>query len=239
LTSIAAGPAGFVAVSGWRGCCGPQTPATILFSTDGLAWRPVSVAEPGGAALNAVAATQTGFVVVGQRPPAGLGGQIHPTVWSSSDGVHWTEADLPPLAAGTPLAAIAVSDSPWGPTVAGLAGTSGSGNPQGIVLWNSPDGVSWGDPEPVTDAPNADALALAAGPNRLTMAIGLAEAPGTTWSTIDGTDWWPDDAVPQIHGPALALDEHDVVLVSNCAAYLSDCPGPALFTGTFDPAPAH
>ncbi|MDP9272856.1 MAG: hypothetical protein M3O93_04885, partial [Chloroflexota bacterium] len=44
LSSVAAGPSGFVAVTGWRGCCGSQTPATVLISADGRRWRAVTVA---------------------------------------------------------------------------------------------------------------------------------------------------------------------------------------------------
>jgi DNA-directed RNA polymerase specialized sigma24 family protein len=241
LSSVAAGPSGFVAVTGWRGCCGSQTPATVLTSADGKGWRAVTVAELGDAVLNGVASDGKGYVLVGQQgtPTAtSIGRETQPKAWRSADGIHWTPAELK-LLEGAGQAAITVSGSPWGFVAAGLAGESGTGNTQGIVIWTSTDGATWADPAPVAEAPNPDALVLADGPNRLTMEIGLAEAPGQSLSTIDGTDWWPDGAPPQIHSPVLALSDHEILVASNCAAYLTDCPGPVLFTGTFDPAPAH
>jgi DNA-directed RNA polymerase specialized sigma24 family protein len=239
LTSVAAGPSGFVAVTGWRGCCGSQTPATVLISADGRRWRAVTVAGLGGAMLNGVAGDGKGYVLVGQEttPTAtSIGRGTQPRAWTSADGVQWTPVELKALE-GAGQAAITVSGSPWGFVAAGLAGESDTGS-QGIVIWVSTDGANWSDPTPVADAPNPDALVLAEGPNRVTMEIGLAEAPGQSLSTIDGTDWWPDDAPPQIHSPVLAMSDHEIVVASNCAAYLSDCPGPVLFTGTFDPEPA-
>jgi hypothetical protein len=242
LTSVAAGPGGFVAVDGWLGCCGPQTPARVLLSADGRSWRTVTVDGLGDASVNAVAGDGRRYVLVGQQgatTATTIGQGVQPRAWSSTDGLHWTPAELPTLEGGGDQAAIAASASPWGFMAAGLAGAPGSGNPQGVVTWSSDDGTTWTAPTPVTDAPNPDAVVLSMGPNRLLMGIGLAEAPGASWSTIDGVDWWPDDAVPQIHAPVVALSDHQLLMASNCAAYLSDCPGPVLFTGSFDPAPAH
>jgi hypothetical protein len=89
LTSIAHGPAGWIAVGGTAS--GPSRGPVVLASADGTTWHSISgTAEFSGAGLRttAVAASGHGYVVAGQQVS---GNRAFAALWWSPDLKHWVQ----------------------------------------------------------------------------------------------------------------------------------------------------
>jgi hypothetical protein len=124
--------------------------AAAWVSSDGTRW-----ARASGSVPSAVAVGARGFIgaaVTADPSPSKTSVRF---VWST-DGMHWTsvsdsfDADLRGLAAAPDGAAIAVGAVPGAPRTDGTTTTD-------MVVWRSPDGTTWTEPETV----GHDALPIA------------------------------------------------------------------------------
>jgi hypothetical protein len=148
------------------------TQAATWSSTDGSRWSRGSVTPGAGVGsdeeMTGCAATATGFVAYGRTMSAS--GLAEPALWQSTDGIVWTQAARPGLAAGSssPLSDLAEVRSTWlapsggipagvtaaddpafdttGPQVPGAAPTASTGPDGEAGLWLSTDaGATWSE----------------------------------------------------------------------------------------------
>jgi anti-sigma factor RsiW len=136
--------------------------AAVLSSTDGALWRQVSAAFPIGASTLAVGG--------GRVIAAGLAGDV-PSIWTSTDGVAWTRASLPPGATGRVLA-VAYHD--------GSFVAVGSG-PTGVAAWYSPDAASWIAARPIEKGTGGLMFDLAWGRD-VVIGVGALGSRAAIWS---------------------------------------------------------
>jgi hypothetical protein len=137
--AVAAGPAGYVIVG--HQSAGGSAAAAAWYATGLTGWRPASVAlqgkqgAPGGQTMNAVTATDHGFVAVGAT-------DTRPAAWVSASGRTWQQAAVP-LPAGAARAALDYVTADGGAVVA--AGTefsaAGASSPFAEVSANA--GTTW------------------------------------------------------------------------------------------------
>jgi hypothetical protein len=190
VSSIAAGPGGFVASSDLGG--GSQ----ILYSTDGDTWQAGSIAVGSGFALS-VATYRYGFVAVGTDPTR----QGVTTAWTSPDGRTWTlrtDWHLPPnvtalFGMGNTLVA-AANTAPPTASASSSASAAPSVKPsptpavpvQSSTWWWSATGVVWQQSGLQTSSGD---WAIANG--RILVVSAPATAPGnwTAWNSADGKSW--------------------------------------------------
>jgi hypothetical protein len=133
LTSIAHGPAGWVAVGGV--VSGAVRQSVVLTSADGVTWRSLDTLAAGpDNYVTAVAAGPHGYVVVGQQV---RGHRMFAGMWWSANLRNWVKGDNGGLNGGImPSSVYAVTVVPAGFVAAGTHGDCHS-------IWTSPDGRHW------------------------------------------------------------------------------------------------
>jgi hypothetical protein len=133
LTSIAHGPAGWIAVGARVSGGGKQS--VVVTSADGVTWRSLDPRGPGpDHYITAVTASRNGYVVVGKQVS---GHRMFAAMWWSANLRDWTKGDNGRLNGGVkPSSVFAVAAVPAGFVA---VGTHGSGS----AIWTSPDGRHW------------------------------------------------------------------------------------------------
>ncbi len=201
LTSVAHGPAGWLATGETVSGTGVQRPL-VVSSADGTVWRTASGPVLAGEHPVAVqaAAAGPGYVIVGADVTSA---GTFPTAWWSADLRTWTRAGGPP--AGTaqddPGEMLGVTSGPAGFTAVGQTGI----NP---AAWTSSDGRAW---RLVTlKIPNGAASAelqhvAASGPD--VVAFGTEVFPSAARDAFaevsaDGGHTWRPVTLPSPRGPA-------------------------------------
>jgi hypothetical protein len=199
MTSISAGPSGFVA----GGSVGPELferHARFWTSIDGVSWSPVpddaSVFD--AAEVRSITATEAGFVAVGV-----VGSVQQPTgavAWTSPDGATWTRVEDPAFDGGV---AVSVSTAPFG----GLVAVGSDIERRNAVAWTSPDGRTWirAADEPsrqhsggyawMTDVVAIGEQVIAVGDVQ-----GLQRGTAIAWTSTDGTSWLQARSAPVQQG---------------------------------------
>ena len=128
LTSVAHGPAGWLAV----GEPGP----VVLTSADGTTWQRASgpiTQDLAGASGIMTAADQSGYVIVGNAP--GSGGAAGPYLWWSSNLTSWTRGtDMNDTGGSSQISAVATDAHEF------MAVGSYDGHP---AVWTTTDGQTW------------------------------------------------------------------------------------------------
>ena len=168
-------------------------------SPDGLAWTsrddafPASGVDPEDyVAVNDVVDTDSGWLAVGrEEPPCGLGcgPVVRSFVWTSPDGLHWTE--VPHQASLDHAGMTSVTRAGAGFVAVGLAGNHGA-------VWTSPDGRVWSrvPDAPLFHAPSGTDQTFGASMTGVTTATGTIVAVGVV-GTQDGVGsalaWWSAD----------------------------------------------
>jgi hypothetical protein len=131
LTSVAHGPAGWIAVG--HVISGVTTPQPLVVtSADGVTWQPLgSLTAFAGAdaTFMGVTATQNGYVVVGRQVD---GSRNWAAIWWSADLRNWVSG----INRGLWSIAYAVAATPAGFVAVGSHGTC-------HTIWTSPDGRQW------------------------------------------------------------------------------------------------
>lgn len=204
LSHVVSGPGGLVAL-GWHDTdplAGQDIVAShVLVSEDGEAWTRVDPAAfaATGTAINDIAAGPL-FVAAGQVADPEVG--VRPAIWTSPNGLEWTEAYRSPD--GGAIHRVAEGGPGW--VAVGEVYGSDAGGGRSFVpfpaLWISSDGVTWVQQAlPLgTDAGGGSAQdVLDAGPGLV--AVGYAETvslePSGTilgfagWRSSDGDTWEP------------------------------------------------
>jgi hypothetical protein len=187
LTSIAHGPAGWIAVGATSD--GGATVPVVLASADGVQWQPVTAlatrAEAGTEFLGA-AAGRSGYVVVGRQM---VGGRTFAVLWYSADLRSWIADDNGGLdgrlEASTANAIAATAD--------GFVAVGSHGAAQS--MWTSSDGRHWqlGSVPAPAGASSATLRSVAASGTRV-VAAGYAatragDIPVAVVSTDGGGQW--------------------------------------------------
>lgn len=185
LSGLVATPSGFAAVVD-SPFGSPPDVGVVIGSADGsswsLSWLHAQAAPNAGPSLEAVAATDAGYVALGSVA-------MEPTVWRSRDGKSWTAKPLPGANyAGFGGSFVVRGREIWAFKPEGILPPS-TGNAH---RWVSTDGgISWtdGGPGPAFNLLNA-AISLPAG----FVAAGRPDTPtagGPIWTSPDGTTWTP------------------------------------------------
>ena len=195
MTSVVAGPAGFIA----GGSVGPELfdrHARFWTSADGVVWQ--SVADDPRAFANAevrsISRLGDGYVAVGV-----VGTAQHPSAaaaWTSPDGQRWTRVDDPSFADGI---AVAVAPSPSG----GVVAVGSDVARHEATAWISADGRRW------TRAPNEPSREHAGGYAWMTDVVtigdeliavgeyqGLQRGTAISWVSRDGLAWQQARSAP-------------------------------------------
>ena len=137
LTSIAYGPAGWIATGGVLGGAAEQP--VLLTSADGVTWQPLAgqaqaVFAAPGTYLTGVTAGRNGYVVVGRQVS---GGRVFATMWWSANLRDWVMGSNGGLDGRLKSsAAYAVAATAAGFVAVGSHGTS-------HAIWTSADGRNW------------------------------------------------------------------------------------------------
>lgn len=217
VTSVVAGPVGFVAIG--NRIDGGANHNFAWFSSDGSSWREVS-SELFSSDLFGLTATSSGyFVLSSSTDPSGT-----TQLLTSSDGLTWRGVGVAPFrslnAAGDVL--VAVETEPT--TDAPIGGASRQ------ALLTSTDGILW-TPTMLTGLPQPanvvfrDDITTAAGRYFMTSVTTDAGGPSTfeVWTSSDGIAW---DPVPSPPAPGELVSTPDRLLVSSNTASIA-CAGQA------------
>ena len=148
LTSVAHGPAGWIAVGG--AVSGTSGRAVIVTSSDGVSWQAVDGAlAEAGISVTGVTAGQHGYVIVGKHVS---GGRTVAAMWWSADLRNWVRGSNGGLDGRLkPSTVFAVGAATTGFVAAGTHGGC-------HTIWTSADGRNW-SPYDVPRPPGAtDAL---------------------------------------------------------------------------------
>ena len=188
--------------------CAEGGPSIVSWtSTDGIAWTPDALPDPGPAeALRGVvvATSPEGLVAVSAGD--------HVTSATTLDGVTWTVADAVGMGPSTTL-----SDAAHASVGFLVAGSDGVGPDTRPTVWRSRDSVSW-TPSTLAGLPGTDggragsiATSLAVGRDGAIAHVrGVTNVADTWWQTSDGLVWQPLPTAPR-KGPWLfAIDGHVV-----------------------------
>ena len=209
--TVLEGPAGLVAV-GWAGACGDEYVDSLWTSTDGIAWKPLSVGAAFGAnppEITHISGGAAGFVAVAYK---GAG------AWTSKDGRTWTRVNMKATAfkdaliddgsavsggyvlggtTGVPNCAVVIQDPSAKPTPTPV--------PRIASAWWSADGSTW-TKEPLPDA-HATSERQVVRTVRLTdhmVLLGdeiLSANTSWWWGSTDGQTWkslgLPADFLPE------------------------------------------
>ncbi|MGI8810386.1 MAG: hypothetical protein ACR2KK_21555 [Acidimicrobiales bacterium] len=219
MTSVAAGPVGFVA-AGFDHSRPRGVPA-MWWSPDGMAWSRVG-AGPGspfsaGQAINGVAVGERGAVAVGTIQTSG---DIDAMAWFSADGTTWRSVPLGLAGFTGPVKqeARAVTS-----TVEGYVAVGADANAERRVaaVWRSADGISW-QRQPASpdmgqlggESTAGISVAAVAGRGPV-VAVGGAGSL-RVWTSPDGRRWtWAQPPVEQRGsdlGALVATDGRGVVV---------------------------
>jgi hypothetical protein len=133
LTSIAHGPAGWIAVGGV--VSGAVQQSVIVTSADGVTWRSLNTLAPGPHSyVTAVTADPHDYVVVGKQVS---GHRTFAAMWWSANLRDWIKGDNGRLNGGImPSSVYAVAAVPAGFVAVGTHGDR-------HAIWTSPDGRHW------------------------------------------------------------------------------------------------
>ena len=200
----------------------------IWTSTDGRDWQEV-FRSTDESWIQSVTPTDDGWVAVGGaiRPPeviptatcspgSDCGEPINvlvPLVWTSTDGLSWTQSELPPG-----LSAIGGSAGTVLATHLGLIATGYAVYPgdeyqiQGFAAWQSVDGLTWQPATVTTDfLENIGGGLLLYESDERVFAIGSScicgsRAPGRWWTTTNGLDWVQHTEPPPILGSVIQIE---------------------------------
>ena len=208
LIDVASGPGGLVAIG--NTFAGDALDPTLLHSSDGLMWDPVDLPDAPSAILNAIVATDAGYVVVGAVDVGPDPATAIPAAWRSADGVSWTRAtveDHPDR----------VARGEFGRVEAGSEGLIAcfdsremkAGGWRHDEPWISVDGSSWhwaGQSDP--EHPRIGCGWMDGDGERI-IALGNRPAPTgqpwpvvtEAWSSLDGATWTPltvSDVLPDV-----------------------------------------
>ncbi len=175
IHALASGPSGLVAV-GWASI-GATTRATAWRSADGRAWTAATVAGADGAKIEAVIATDSGWLAVGSRDD-----QREAATWTSRDGLLWTAAPSGDGLRnhGGRVQMLGVTADGPGFVAVGDKDSVGNGD---ATTWTSPDGVTW---LPGPDLPSFSGGGMAA----------VAALGGRVVAV--GSVGWPDDHIARV-----------------------------------------
>lgn len=193
LQAVVAGPAGLVALG--NDCSGTGeclNNAEAFLSIDGSAWKaggPMSVRGDEGVAH----ALWTGslFLAVGRDD---IGDEDAGGIWTSVDGVSWTQNPQIYLFADSVIAGVAM-------TRAGLVAVGGTPNGDRAIVWTSQDGRTWTRHDQA-DFAGADLFdVVAGGPGYV--AVGQAADGAAVWTSPDGKTWSRVPDEPSLHGAAM------------------------------------
>ncbi len=188
MTSVVAGPGGFVA----GGSVGPELlerHARFWISSDGSTWAPVAddTAAFANAEVRSITRLAGGFVAVGvvgtaQRATGAV-------AWTSADGRAWSRVDDSAFADGV---AVSVVAAPFG----GLVAVGSDVDRREATAWTSPDGRAW------TKAPSeasrqhgggfawmTDVAAIGDQVIAIGDVQGLQRGTAESWVSHDGLTW--------------------------------------------------
>jgi hypothetical protein len=195
MTSVAAGPHGFVA----GGSIGPEVGerrARFWTSTNAIDWEPVpeEATAFADAEVRAIEPFHGGYVAIGMLGPTNA--PTGAVSWTSPDGLVWERHESVDFEGGT---AAAVAPAPLG----GLVVVGSTIDRHEAVTWTSQDGRAW------TKAPGEASRQFGEGYiwMRDVVAIGdaliavgdfqpLQRATGTVWTSRDGRRWERAPVVP-------------------------------------------
>jgi hypothetical protein len=199
LLSIAAGPAGLVALGEQKLDCCTLGPAVVAHSTDGASWDRLDQPSVFARAYAwDVTAYESGFVIVGRvGEPDAVGAEPaigKPAAWISPDGVAWASADVEGgQGAGARLETVTAGANGLFATGHQADATEPSG--QGPLSgWASTDGRTWQlMGELGTDLPLASGdPATVAGDGEHMVMFGRESCRTTelrAWTSLDGVTW--------------------------------------------------
>lgn len=163
---------------------------------------------PAGDVANAtalgIAATGSGFVIVGSREAETEGGTLlTPAAWTSSDGLRWTAAETP----DAPGVALDVAASGDGLVAVGSALDGETTEGIAPFVMASPDGESWEEVEasglPSTPEGGLQGIAHRDG---AWYALSLDIESAALWTSADGSSWSEHTAFPTGEAPAALAD---------------------------------
>jgi hypothetical protein len=211
LTSVAHGPAGWLAVGGTGGIPPASQQAgtlpghpVVIGSADGRTWSAAD-AEPafagGGLAAVQAAADRNGYVIVGSQQVTGPGGQARTVAaaWWSAGLAGWHRAGALDGGDGS-RQMLAVTASSGGFVAVGSHGRL-------PAAWTTPDGRSWLPTDlPLPSGATSAALQHVAAAGRTVVATGVAwTAAGPVpyaARSADGGRTWTESALPVPAGTA-------------------------------------
>jgi hypothetical protein len=188
LTTVVHGPAGWLAAG----------PGLLMTSSDGETWRAIGGAAAAAGTPVAAAASQAGYVLVGNQAAASGSGSV-PATWFSTDLSTWTPAKGLSGTSGTMLA---VTAGPSGFTAVGSA----NGHP---AAWTSLDARTWtlaGVPLPASAPPGGTLRQVAASAKGI-VATGTTSngAPFTVFSPFGPASWHLVPGGPSVPVTALTI----------------------------------
>ena len=169
------------------------TPSEAVGTWHGLKWS-APTHLPEATSVNDVISWGGGFLAVGQIQ-AGLG-QSQVALWRSNDGITWTrlsvdatvfERSLVNQVVATPSGLVA-----WGWTgqpVCTGQGVSTSCGPTPLMVWTSPDGLSWTRIAQTTTFKGATIVGLTASARGLVAAGYLGWSQPMMWTSETGASW--------------------------------------------------
>jgi len=193
MESVVAGGPGLVAV-GWD-LSGSDGEPAVWTSADGLTWARISgpvAPRAGDQTMLSVAMCGPGLVAVGDEY---VSGSLDAAVWTSADGLTWSQVPRDEAAFGGADAQAMQSVTAGGPGFVAV-GYDYAGGDADAAVWTSADGVTW------SRVPHDEALfggdgdqtveqAAVAGPGLVAVGgsfLGEDEAPLVWWSS-DGAAW--------------------------------------------------
>lgn len=207
VSDVVAAPTGWLAVGREDPLCNVNcglSPVRGLawISADGLTWaRVTGQAAFEGGAIQAVDATDFGFVAVGIA-----GG--HAAIWTSPDALTWSRvADdpvfAPPSGAGADsvVEATGVAAGHGAIVAVGQAFDAGPGGAPVVMGWRSVDGRSW-TAAAVESATGGQVFSVAATAGRFlaTGPSGGSSCLGGIWASTDGSGWSCEATDPAFAG---------------------------------------
>ena len=187
LGMVATGGPGLVAVTEARLGMGGTGPREIagLVSTDGLSWTDVAEVSR-DAIVTDVAAGGPGLVIAGHLPYADpTRGETTVALWTSPDGVTWTQVPRDEAVFGDMTSVAAVTAG--GPGLVAVG--ADIGEPIDAAVWTSPDGLTW------TRVPHDEAVFGDAWMSDVTVggpglvAVGTGDEGDAIWTSPDGVTW--------------------------------------------------
>ncbi len=202
LTSVSAGPAGFVAVGGE--CCPDR--AAVWTSQDGLSWQRVEDQESfEGAVMTSTTAWAGGLVAVGCIVDLECTGTA---VWTSSNGTEWSRVAL-----GRDIGAAFLGDITASGEVLVAVGTTDRDQPGPPAIFVSLDAQTWTRAE-VPSVPMAlssvtagtDGIVAVGGSldelTGLPVSLVLTSRDGAAWATVTSDKFARADVEDILVGPA-------------------------------------